>query len=309
VAPSWSPTTPARSNSSDSGPARSAFLSPAAPSADDEFLREYLSEYPEAERPSVKLLATIHPSSKFRAKALFSDLAGRFPVIVFDRSQYIMISQYKSYIYAELLPSRIETSLGVAFTRTYQFFKDLGHQLQFQVLDNEYPESLVRSFKQQRVIVERVPPNQNCANKAERAIQTFRNHFLSILVGAHPNFPINQWQHLLPQAEANLNMMHAWPDNMAISAYHGIHRKPYDFQSVAPSWSPTTPAAPNGTTTGASAFTSAPPSPTIALTAASSSPTPTLRASATASCSIRHPSFSQVHPGLTNCFNSPNDWP
>jgi hypothetical protein len=108
---------------------------------------------------------------------------------------------------------------------------DLGHQLQFQVLDNECPESLLRFFKQQQVIVERVPPNQKRANKAERAIQTFRNHFLSILVGTHPNFPINQWHHLLPQAEATLNMMHAWPDNMAISAYHGIHRRPYDFLS------------------------------------------------------------------------------
>ena len=45
------------------------------------------------------------------------------------------------------------------------------------------------------------------------------------------NFPINQGHHLLPQAEATLNMLHAWPDNMAISAYHGIHRRPYDFLS------------------------------------------------------------------------------
>ncbi len=144
-----------------------------------------------------------------------------------------MLSQYKAYIHAELLPSRTEASLGAAFTRTYQFFKDLGHQIQFQVLDNECPESLVRFFKQQRVILDRVPPTQKRANKAESAIQTFRNHFLSILVGTHPNFPINQWHHLLLQTEATLNilMLHAWPDNMAISAYHGLHRRPYDFLS------------------------------------------------------------------------------
>jgi hypothetical protein len=143
-----------------------------------------------------------------------------------------MISQYKAYIHAELLPSRTEESLGAAFTRTYRFFKDLGHQIQFQVLDNECPESLVRFFKQQQVTVQRVLPTQKRVNKAERSIQTFRRRFLSILVGTHPNFPINQWHHLLPQSEATLNiMMHAWPDNMNISAYHGIHRKPYDFLS------------------------------------------------------------------------------
>jgi hypothetical protein len=136
-----------------------------------------------------------------------------------------MIAQYKSYIHAKLLPSRTEASLGAAFMRTYQFFRDHRHQILFQVLDNECPESLLRFFDQQRVTVDRVPPNQ------KRAIQTFRNHFLSILVGTHPNFPINQWHHLLTQTEATLNMLHAWPDNMTISAYHGIHRRPYDFLS------------------------------------------------------------------------------
>jgi hypothetical protein len=93
-----------------------------------------------------------------------------------------MISQYKAYIHAEFLPSRSEASLGVAFTRTYQFFKDLGHQIQFQVLDNECPESLLRFVQQQHVTVHRVPSNQKRTNKAERAIQTFWRHLLSILL-------------------------------------------------------------------------------------------------------------------------------
>ncbi len=33
-----------------------------------------------------------------------------------------------------------------------------------------------------------------------------------------------------------LNMLHAWPDNMDVSDYHGLHRQPYDFilHPVAP---------------------------------------------------------------------------
>jgi hypothetical protein len=120
-----------KSASPANGSARSAISPSVAPSPDDEFLEEYLSKYPAAERPSIKLLATIHPSSKFRDEALFSDLAGRFPVTAFDGSQYIMISQYKPYIHAELLPSRTEASLGAAFMRTYQFFRDHGHQIRF----------------------------------------------------------------------------------------------------------------------------------------------------------------------------------
>jgi hypothetical protein len=88
---------------------RSAYQSAAASSPppaalpDDEFLSEFLSEYHEVD-PSIKLLASIHPSSKFRDEGLFSNLAGRFPVTAFDGSQYITISQYKAYIHAELLP-------------------------------------------------------------------------------------------------------------------------------------------------------------------------------------------------------------
>jgi hypothetical protein len=104
---------------------------PVPTSSDDEFLPEFLSIYHQTERPSIKLLATIHPSSKFRDAVLFYDLAGRFPVTAFDGSHYIMISQYKAYIHAEILPSLTEASLGAAFTRTYQFFNDLGHQIQF----------------------------------------------------------------------------------------------------------------------------------------------------------------------------------
>jgi hypothetical protein len=94
------------SNTTGSAATRSAYQSAAASPPppvllpDDEFLSEFLSIYNEVEHPSIKLLATVHPSSKFRDVALFSDLAGRFPVTAFDGSQYIMILQYKAYIHA-----------------------------------------------------------------------------------------------------------------------------------------------------------------------------------------------------------------
>ena len=76
-----------------------------------------------------------------------------------------------------------------------------------------------------------MPPFTKRSNKAERAIQTFKRHFISILAGTHPSFPINFWNELIPQAEITLNMMRAFADQPNISAYHGIHRKPYDFLS------------------------------------------------------------------------------
>jgi hypothetical protein len=98
-------------------------------------------------------------------------------------------------------------------------------------MDNEAPKGLRQHFIAKNIQYEFVPPFTHRANKAERAIQTFKRHFISILAGAHPSFPIDFWHELIPQAEITLNMMCAFADQRNISAYHGIHRKPYDFLS------------------------------------------------------------------------------
>ena len=45
-------------------------------------------------------------------------------------------------------------------------------------------------------------------NAAERAIRTFKAHFLAILAGVATDFPQYLWDLLLPQAELTLNLLH-----------------------------------------------------------------------------------------------------
>jgi hypothetical protein len=74
---------------------------------------------------------------------MFSDLTGRFPATAADGSQYIiLLSVHKRYIHLELLLSRTETSLVTAYTNVHTWFANLGHHMQFQVLDNEAPKGL-----------------------------------------------------------------------------------------------------------------------------------------------------------------------
>lgn len=54
---------------------------------------------------------------------------------------------------------------------------------------------------------------------AERSIQTVKAHLFSILHGADPNFPEDQWDQLLPQAIMTLNMTRLSGINPDISAY------------------------------------------------------------------------------------------
>jgi hypothetical protein len=59
----------------------------------------------------------------------------------------------------------------------------------------------------------------HCPNPAEHAIQTFKDHFLSILAGVDPSFPPYLWDLLLPQAELTLNLLQQAALNPWISAW------------------------------------------------------------------------------------------
>jgi hypothetical protein len=52
-----------------------------------------------------------------------------------------------------------------------------------------------------------VPPGVHRCNGAERAIHTFKNHFIAGLCSTDKNFPLHLWVHLVPQAELTLNML------------------------------------------------------------------------------------------------------
>jgi hypothetical protein len=51
------------------------------------------------------------------------------------------------------------------------------------------------------MIHELVPPYNHRSNLAERAIQTFKHHFISILSGVDDKFPLSLWCALLEQTE------------------------------------------------------------------------------------------------------------
>ena len=83
-----------------------------------------------------------------------------------------------------------------------------------------------------------VPPHAHRTNLAERAIQTFKQHFKTGLALVDPDFPLSQWDRLLPQAVMTLNMLRASRANPKLSAYSYIFGE-FDFNA--------TPLAPPGT--------------------------------------------------------------
>ncbi len=64
------------------------------------------------------------------------------------------------------------------------------------------------TIKKNNMTFQLVPPHDHHQNIAEKAIQTFKAHFIAILCGTDKSFLLHLWCQLLPQAEHMLNMLH-----------------------------------------------------------------------------------------------------
>ena len=90
------------------------------------------------------------------------------------------------------------------------------------ILDNEASDAFKAAIKE-NCDLQLVPPDTHRRNLAERAIQTFKSHFIAILAGVDPTFPMNLWDRLVPQAVMTLNLLRQSRKNPAISAYQHIN--------------------------------------------------------------------------------------
>ena len=106
------------------------------------------------------------------------------------------------------------------------------------ILDNECSEDMKTTFRENDVIFQLVPPYVHRRNAAERAIQTWKDHFMAGLAACDPNFPIREWDRLLPQADISLNLMRQSRRFPNLSAYASIWGN-FDYNA--------TPMAPPGT--------------------------------------------------------------
>ena len=60
-------------------------------------------------------------------------------------------------------------------------------------------------------------------NAAERAIRTFKAHFISILAGVDLDFPSHLWDLLVPQAEMTQNLLRPCTSDPTISAWENFN--------------------------------------------------------------------------------------
>ncbi len=172
---------------------------------------------------------------------IHSDLAGRFPTAAKSGAQYmlIMYSEEANYIHVECLRSRHASDFVNAYGRGIKFWTQHGIIPTFGRMDNESSGTLEEFCRNQSppIAIQYVPPGTHRANKAERAIRTWKDHFIAGLATTDPAFPLAAWDELVPQAELTLNLLRVSSISPHMSAWHQLHG-PYDFSM--------TPIAPPG---------------------------------------------------------------
>ena len=139
----------------------------------------------------------------------YSDQTGKFPTISSRGNHYIFVlyNYDNNSIHATALPNRQAASIRNAWELTYKILVAHGHPTKLHILDNECSQDLKDAFQKYAVPYQRVPPKEHRANSAERAIRTFKNHFVSILSTVDSNFPISEGDRLLPQTILALNLL------------------------------------------------------------------------------------------------------
>jgi hypothetical protein len=111
-----------------------------------------------------------------------------------------------------------------AYQKMVNRIKLLALRLKHHSLDNKCLTEFKACIAKNGTTQELVPLDCHRRNIAEQAIQTFKNHFVSILSGVDDRCPLSLWCHLMGPVELTVNLLRQSNVAPKMSAYaHGVH--------------------------------------------------------------------------------------
>jgi hypothetical protein len=134
-----------------------------------------------------ELLDTVH-----------TDQTGPFPIMS-QHYWYIMVGIHldTNYIFCKLMKDQTKGKTITAYQKMVNRMKLLALGLTHHYLDNKCLAAFKACISKKRMTHKLVPPDCHRHNIAERAIQTFKNHFVSILSRVDDRFPLSLCCHLV----------------------------------------------------------------------------------------------------------------
>ena len=164
---------------------------------------------------------------------IYTDCTSNLPTRALDNQQLFFVAYHYdiNYIFALPIPSTKGDDIIAAFTKLFNDLTAKGFAPTFNVTDNQAAAAIKTFVTSRNCVIQFVEPNNHRVNAAERAIQTFKNHFISGLCTTDINFPLQLWNHLAHQAEITCNLLRRSRLNPHISAYHQLHGHKYNWSA------------------------------------------------------------------------------
>ena len=166
-------------------------------------------------------------------ETIYTDQTGRFPANSVSGHKYIMVLVEidSNHIDAEPMKSKTEDSMIQAYLTLWKRLTSSNIvKPKMHMLDNEASEKFKDEIKK-NCKIQLVPPDTHRRNLAERAIQTFKNHFKAIIQGLDDTFPMKLWDKLLPQTILTLNLLRQSNAVPTVSAHQYIHGQ-FDYNAM-----------------------------------------------------------------------------
>lgn len=91
--------------------------------------------------------------------------------------------------------------------KLYRYYTIRGFKPYLHQLDNKTSEAFLQTLEDLPVAYQCTPPNTQRQNAGKRAIQTWKESFMSVLATVDPNFPMHLWCQLLPAVDIQLNLL------------------------------------------------------------------------------------------------------
>ncbi len=175
------------------------------------------------------------------ADTIHSNQTGAFPFTSQHGNRYIMVAIHinTNYIFCKPMKNKSEGEMIAAYQHIVIRMRMANLGLKHHRLDNKASTGFKECTRENRMTHKLVPPSNHRRNLAERAIQTFKHHFISILSGVDDKFPLSLWCHLLGPAEITVNLLYQSNTAPKISAYAHVHsqhnymRKPFALLGCA----------------------------------------------------------------------------
>ncbi len=129
------------------------------------------------------------------------------------------------------MPSCTDASMVTALTKVITILKAGDYQPAHNVMDNKCSAAVKKYIRSENINIQLVPPHNHRVNAAERAITTFKEHFIAALVTMDMHCPLQLWDEFLPQVELTLNMLRFSRRNPNKSANQEVYGS-FDFNKA-----------------------------------------------------------------------------